>query len=197
MGRKNRRKRSAYMRKMKTNPKALISKPANTRHDMMPDTISDAISDTGGGEGRQPEDNKLHDGACGNAHTAYTIHADYTEAGRIPARGDIWYVELGEHPGTNVQNGCRPAFIMSNDNANARSGTVTVVPLTSRMKKPYMPTHVLIPASEHIRLGRSMLLAEQLTTVSKSALKNYVGSLDGQRIRQIENAVKFHLGCRI
>ena len=33
---------------------------------------------------------------------------------RVPQRGDIWFVELGCHPGTSVQDGCRPAFIMSN-----------------------------------------------------------------------------------
>ena len=60
---------------------------------------------------------------------------------RVPQRGDIWFVELGCHPGTSVQDGCRPAFIMSNDTANLHSGIVTVVPLTSKLKKSYLPTH--------------------------------------------------------
>lgn len=29
-----------------------------------------------------------------------------------PQRGDIWFEELGKHPGTSAQEGCRPVFIV-------------------------------------------------------------------------------------
>lgn len=93
---------------------------------------------------------------------------------RVPQRGDIWFVELGCHPGTSVQDGCRPAFIMSNDTANLHSGIVTVVPLTSKLKKSYLPTHVIL-ADECPALEPSMVLGEQLTTIGKTSLKSYVG----------------------
>ena len=62
---------------------------------------------------------------------------------------------------TSVQEGCRPVFIVSNDTANGHSGTVTVVPMTSKKKKAYLPTHVLTEASDCPNLEPSMVLAEQ------------------------------------
>ena len=60
------------------------------------------------------------------------------------------------------------AFIMSNDTANLHSGIVTVVPLTSKLKKSYLPTHVIL-ADECPALEPSMVLGEQLTTVGKTS----------------------------
>ena len=107
MGRKNKRKKSSYSRKMKINPKRLIMKQQNT-YDV------------------------AHSRSEGDSSNR---KADKENPGRTPQRGDVWFVELGCHPGTSVQDGCRPAFIMSNDTANLYSGIVTVVPMTSKLKK--------------------------------------------------------------
>lgn len=56
---------------------------------------------------------------------------------------------------------------MSNDTANGHSPTVTVVPMTSKKKKAYLPTHVLLGAGDCPFLGPSMALAEQITTIGK------------------------------
>ena len=120
--------------------------------------------------------------------------AEYLD--RIPQRGDIWFVELGCHPGTSVQDGCRPAFIMSNDTSNLYSGIVTVVPMTSKLKKSYLPTHVIL-TDECSALEPSMVLGEQLTTVGKPALKSYVGRISSAKIHEIEKAVEAHLGLAL
>ena len=159
MGRKNKRRKSSYSRKMKINPKKLIMRQQNT----------------------------------------YEATHSRSEAGhldRVPQRGDIWFVELGCHPGTSVQDGCRPAFIMSNDAANLHSGIVTVVPMTSKLKKAYLPTHVIL-ADEGPALEPSMVLGEQLTTVGKLALKSYVGRVSLKKVHEIEKAVEAHLGLAI
>lgn len=114
-----------------------------------------------------------------------------------PQRGDIWFAELGEHPGTSVQEGCRPVFIVSNDTANGHSGTVTVVPLTSRKKKIYLPTHVLMEDADCPNLEPSMVLAEQVTTIGKCALKSFVGNVSKRKIHEIERAVEVHLGLTL
>ena len=62
----------------------------------------------------------------------------------MPRRGEIWYVDLGEFDRSSVQRGIRPAVIVSSDIANEKSGVVTVVPLTSKMKKTWYPSHILI-----------------------------------------------------
>lgn len=152
MGRKNRRKKSTVSRKLKINPKKLISNPNNNP----------------------------------------TVHSTLT-----PARGDVWFAEFGSHPGTSVQEGCRPAVILSNDTANRYSETVTVVPMTTRMKKEYLPTHVSVSFADCPSLETSMALAEQVTTIGKSALKNHVGRVAEKKIQEIEKAVKVHLGLNI
>ena len=159
MGRKNKRRKSSYSRKMKINPKKLIMRQQNT----------------------------------------YEVTHSRSEAGhpdRVPQRGDIWFVQLGCHSGTNVQDGCRPAFIMSNDTANLHSGFVTVVPRPSKLKKSYLPTHVIL-ADECPALEPSMVLGEQLTTVGKTSLKSYVGRVSSKKVHEIEKAVEAHLGLAL
>lgn len=127
------------------------------------------------------------------------LHTEQKASGQqiVPARGDVWFAEFGSHPGTSVQEGCRPAVILSNDTANRYSETVTVVPMTTRMKKEYLPTHVSVSFADCPSLETSMALAEQVTTIGKSALKNHVGRVAEKKIQEIEKAVKVHLGLNI
>lgn len=148
MGRKNNRKKSAYSRKLRINPKRLISQPRS-----------------------------------------FTEHSDLT-----PHRGDVWFAELGEHPGTSVQEGCRPVLIISNEMNNLHSETVTIIPMTSKLKKSYLPTHVSLERADCPNLEPSMVLAEQLTTIGKNALRNFVGRIGVQKILEIEEATRVHLG---
>ena len=70
---------------------------------------------------------------------------------------------------------------------------MTVVPLTSKLKKSYLSTHVIL-ADECLALEPSMVLGEQLTTVDKLARKFYVGRVSSQKIHEIEKAMEGHLG---
>lgn len=182
MGRKNKRKKSEYGKPLHTNKyidqigrkKAKPAQAGKAEEKQIPTVASGSIS------------------VSGNA-PASAVEFTHT-ASRCPQRGDIWFADLGKHPGTSVQEGCRPVFIVSNDIANGHSGTLTVVPMTSRKKKVYLPTHVLMESSDSVNLEPSMALAEQLTTIGKSALKSYVGHLKDYKIHEIEKAVEVHLG---
>ena len=44
----------------------------------------------------------------------------------------------------SLQEGRSPILIISNDLANKHSPVVTIVPLTSKLRKNPLPTHVLI-----------------------------------------------------
>ena len=70
------------------------------------------------------------------------LHEIYTSIS--PKRGEIWYVDLGDFDRSSVQRGMRPAVIVSSDIANEKSGVVTVVPLTSKLKKTWYPSHIQI-----------------------------------------------------
>lgn len=80
------------------------------------------------------------------------------------------------------------------DMGNAHADTVNIIPMTRHLKKPELPCHThLFPDSIsdiHQHLDPSMILAEQLTTVSKHALRSYAGHIsDADAMNRIETAV--------
>jgi len=116
---------------------------------------------------------------------------------RMCRRGDIYYVDFGNHQGSHKQSGIRPALVVSNNKANRNSPVVTVVPLTKRFwKKSHLPTHVFIPLSAGSGLDRpSMVLAEQVETVDKSRLLDKRGEiLDEMLMEQVTMALQIQIG---
>ena len=144
MGRKNRRKKRVFKRRFGFNTKRYIGSAAQI-HDM-------------------------HNAA------PITLDAAANSVQRTPHRGDIWFAELGDHTGTSDQRGCRPVLIISNDTANIHAETVNVLPMTSHLKKPNLPCHTLMGSAFVVdtrqRMDDSMILAEQITTIGKSQLRN-------------------------
>ena len=65
----------------------------------------------------------------------------------VVKRGDLFYANLSPVLGSE-QGGIRPVVIIQNDVGNKYSPTVIVAPITSRMYKTKLPTHVKINASE-------------------------------------------------
>ena len=55
-------------------------------------------------------------------------------------RGDVYLADLGEPIGSE-QGGIRPVAVIQNESGCRRSTTMTVVPLTSNLKKLDQPTH--------------------------------------------------------
>ncbi len=118
---------------------------------------------------------------------------------RTPQRGEVWFADLGRHPNSSVQGGCRPVIILSNNIGNAHADTVNIVPMTRHLKKPELPCHTEISPDDvmdkHQLLETSMVLAEQVTTISKYALRNYAGRItDSGVLSRIEQSVAAQLG---
>ena len=83
--------------------------------------------------------------------------------------GDIYYADLSAIPDDmHVQYGRRPVIVVSNDACNYYSSAITIVPLTSQLKKLNMPTHVLIQGNG-LEVP-SMALCEQIMTINISLL---------------------------
>lgn len=112
-----------------------------------------------------------------------------------PKRMDIWFAGLPFNYGSNVQGGNRPVLIVSNDINNASSKTVTVIPLTSKMKRPELPTHVWMDMEFMNGMDSgSMLLAEQITTIDKSCLIKRLGyCTNPELVEKVESAMKEQL----
>ena len=107
---------------------------------------------------------------------------------KYPKFGEVYLAEL--IGGENIQSGIRPVVIAQNDIGNQHSTTVEVIPMSSRIHKArYLPTHVLIHPNENNGLKHmSIVLAEQVVTINKQALKGYLGILDQHSIQLIGQA---------
>lgn len=106
--------------------------------------------------------------------------------------GDIFWANLGEDmDGGSLQSGMRPVLIVSNDKANQYSPVINIVPITSRLLKNNLPTHVLI---DGCGLQRSIILVEQITSINKTRLKGYVGTI---KKTDIEKSVKHAIGIQL
>ena len=108
-------------------------------------------------------------------------------------RGEIYYANLDPVIGSE-QGGIRPVLIIQNDLGNRFSPTVIVLPLTSRMGKANLPTHVpIMPPQGGIRKP-SLILCEQVRTLEKSRLTGYLGALPGEKMQMVERALSLAVG---
>lgn len=90
-------------------------------------------------------------------------------------KGDIFWAELGENAEGCLQAGARPVLVVSNNKANQFSPVITIIPITSKMGKSNLPTHVLI---KECGLEKpSIALAEQITSINKDKLDRKIGSI--------------------
>lgn len=104
-------------------------------------------------------------------------------------RGEIFYMIFKEQTGSEQQGG-RPVVVVSNETCNKFSPIVTVVPLTTKDKKP-LPTHVELNVEGLPVHGT--ILCEQVQSVSHYRLGNYVGEVDDYIMRKIEDALCIQL----
>lgn len=86
---------------------------------------------------------------------------------------DIWLANLPTMEGSRVIRGLHPVIVVSNDTVNQCSPVITVVPLTSKLKRLSMPTHVVI--RDQGLLCDSVALCEQIMSLDKNCLKRRVG----------------------
>jgi len=108
-------------------------------------------------------------------------------------RGDIYRADLDPVQGSE-QGGVRPVVIVQNDQGNFSSPTVIVAPLTTQRKKPMQKTHVTILPPEGGLKYPSVVLCEQIRTLEKTRLTRYLGTLDQNSLRRVDEALRHALG---
>ena len=92
------------------------------------------------------------------------------------------------------QGGKRPVIIIQNDVGNKFAPTVIVAAVTSRIsKKPNQPTHVLIDKNPAFSRP-SVVLLEQIFTIDKERINNFMGLTSEWEMKQIEEALLKSLG---
>jgi mRNA interferase MazF len=109
-----------------------------------------------------------------------------------PMRGEVWLVDLGTGQG-HEQGGQRPVLVVSDDVFNmGLSGLVMVVPLTSQVhKSKHIPAHILVNPPEGGLKTPSIILCDQLRTLSKSRLgKSPWGAISTSTLAGVEVALR-------
>lgn len=114
------------------------------------------------------------------------------ENSRRILRGDVYYANLGETVGS-VQGRTRPVVIVQNNTGNKFSPTIVIVPLTSVNKKERQPTHTYIGKSFGL-IAESIALAEQITTIDKCSLHDYIGHINCGTMKRLEAAILISVG---
>ena len=101
-------------------------------------------------------------------------------------RGDVYYADLSGVVGSE-QGGVRPVVVVQNDKGNKYSTTLIVAPISKKMSKPPLPTHVIFSVSQLNYV--SMILLEQLRTIDKKRLGQWICTLDQSTIEKINAAL--------
>lgn len=105
-------------------------------------------------------------------------------------RGDVYYADLSPVVGSE-QGGVRPVVVVQNDKGNRYSKTIIVAPISKKMSKPPIPTHVIF--SDNSLSYVSMILCEQLRTIDKKRLGQWICTLDEKTLEKINRAIRVSL----
>lgn len=108
-------------------------------------------------------------------------------------RGEIYFADLSPVVGSE-QDGVRPVLILQNDMGNRYSPTTMVAAITGRKTKTDLPTHVRISVTG--LKSESIVLLEQIRTIDKSRLGEYVGKLSKNDMGRIDHAIIVSLGIK-
>lgn len=111
----------------------------------------------------------------------------------FPKLGEIWLVNLGTNIGTEMNN-VRPCIVVSYDEYNNKSGTVTIIPIT---RAPYSHmTQFVIDESCVSYVHKNIegtVKAEQITTKSKTRFSCKIGELNKKGLDKLNIILINHL----
>ena len=106
---------------------------------------------------------------------------------QVMKRGELYHADLNPVFGSE-QGGYRPVLIIQNNRGNQHSPTVIVAAITSQPKTK-LPTHVPINGIRGLE-KESFVMLEQIRTVDKRRLDDYVGRLNRDQMNRVEKALR-------
>lgn len=111
----------------------------------------------------------------------------------IIKRGMVCLANLDPVVGREIAK-TRPVVIISNDLNNQFSGTVTVIPITSKKLEKIYPFETFLKRGLGNLPKDSKAKADQIRTLDSIRLTTALGRLPEATIEEIEKALKIHLG---
>lgn len=107
----------------------------------------------------------------------------------IITRGSVWWWKCEGEDRAHIQQGVRPVVVVSNDICNSSSSVITVVPLTTKVKRPF-PQQVPIIMNENV----SIALTDQITSIPITELTYHICNLQPFQMDQIDRGIAIQLG---
>ena len=107
-------------------------------------------------------------------------------------RGDVCIANLGPITGKEIAK-TRPVVVISNDQNNEFSGTITILPITSRKLERIYPFETSLSKGIGNLPKDSKVKADQIRTLDKNRILTHLGKLGRKEISEIENSIKIHL----
>ncbi len=108
-------------------------------------------------------------------------------------RGDIFYADLNPAKGSK-QAGRRPIIVIQNNVGNEKAPTVIIAPLTTKNFLKEYPTNVYLKKGIANIKEDSVVLLSQIRTIDKNRLEKKVGSISGELLGKVDEAIKVSLG---
>lgn len=107
-------------------------------------------------------------------------------------KGDLYYADLRPAVGSE-QSGIRPILVIQNNIGNRYSPTVIVAAVTSQPGKRSLPTHIVLGRGNGLHQN-SVVLLEQVRTIDRSRLRDYIGHLDELVMRAVDQGLAVSFG---
>ena len=105
----------------------------------------------------------------------------------------MFYADLTPVVGSE-QGGVRPVVIIQNDVGNRHSPTVIAAAITSRTEKRKLPTHIRVPENCQGLHQDSTVLLEQVRTIDRTRLREYIGKLNASTMQYVDHAIAVSFG---
>ena len=108
-------------------------------------------------------------------------------------RGDIYFASLDPSLGAETQKS-RPVIIVSSNANNNAASTITIIPITSNLKKIY-PFEVLLESKKTGLKKDSKAQCHQIRTISKLRISKSIpiGHVNQKIMVKINDAIRLHL----
>ena len=110
----------------------------------------------------------------------------------VPARGEVWYVDLEPVRGPE-QGGRRPVLVISSDQYNCGpTSLLLVIPITSTQRGVLY--HVSVKPPEGGLTRPSDILCDAVCSVSKARVGTRLGAITAKTMRQVEDRLRLLQG---
>jgi mRNA interferase MazF len=108
-------------------------------------------------------------------------------------RGEIYLVRFDPGEGAEIRK-TRPAVILQNDVANARSPITIVAAITSRVDDILYPTEIRVDPPEGGLTASSVIVLNQIRSMDKRRLLKRLGALAPETMVLVDRALIISLG---